>query len=76
MKDAIKLFGAVCAILLAGAVVGAGTVWNHVRVGMVEAQSASVINDLNQRVFPGIQTRVEALEKKAGIDPNAAAPKK
>lgn len=74
MKDLIKLSGAVVSLVLFGALIGGSLVWNHVRANGIEANLNMTAQDLNQRVFPGIQDRIEKLEDKVGIIRKGGAP--
>lgn len=62
MKEIVKLVGAVCAILVAGAFFGGVTVWTHIRLNNLANETATITGDMNQRILPGIQKRFEALE--------------
>jgi len=76
MKDKIVLAGSIAAIFLVGLLTGAFVLFTHIRVNAVQNAQATMENDLNTRVFPGIQKRFEIVEQGQATAPTSSDKKK
>ncbi len=63
MKDKIIFAGACAMIFLVGIFFGGAAVVSHIRVNTAQQAQANLENDLNTRIFPGIQKRFELIEQ-------------
>ena len=70
--ESIKLVGAVCAIILIGALVGGEATWMYVRVSTLEQAMVTehvgrekLVRDINETILPNIKAEMDHLKAAA-----------